>query len=78
MGKDKDKDNSSEIAELQKTAEDQANTIAKLENEIKQLGDPNKTPKIIQKGNQKHPKYQRNDIKIAATLPKETVTPKPK
>jgi len=69
--KDKDKDNSSQITELQKTAEDQANTIAKLENEIKQLGDPNKTPKIIQKGSQVHPKYVRNDKKIPATIPKE-------
>ena len=67
----KGKDNSSEIEELQKTAEGQANTIAKLENEIKQLGDPNKTPKIIQKGSQKHPKYQRNKIQIPATLPKK-------
>ena len=67
----KDKHNSSEIEELQKTAEQQANTIAKLENEIKQLGDPNKTPKIIQKGSQKHPKYQRNKIQVTATLPKE-------
>ena len=67
----KDKDNSSEIAELQKTSQDQANTIAKLENEIKQLSDPNKTPKIIQKGSQLHPKYKKNNIKIAATIPKE-------
>ncbi len=65
------KDNSSKIKDLEKTAEDQANTIAKLENEIKQVSDPNKTPKIIQKGTQKHPKYQRNKIQIPATIPKE-------
>jgi len=65
------KGDSSKIDELEKTAETQANTIAKLENEIQKLGDPNKTPKIIQKGTQKHPKYQRNKIQVAATIPKE-------
>ena len=74
----KDKDNSSEITDLQKTSQDQANTIAKLENEIKQLSDPNKTPKIIQKGTQVHPKYIKNDTKIAATIPKENPQPKEK
>ncbi len=73
MDKDKNKDNSSEITELQKTSQDQANTIAQLENKIKQLSDPNKTPKIIQKGSQVHPKYLRNKTKIAATIPKETI-----
>ena len=67
----KDKDNSSKIKDLEKTTEDQANTIAKLENEIKQVSDPNKTPKIIQKGTQKHPKYQRNKTQISATIAKE-------
>lgn len=70
------KDDSSKIKDLEKTSEDQANTIAKLENEIKQVSDPNKSPKIIQKGAQLHPKYQRNKIQISATIPKETETPK--
>lgn len=65
-----DKDSSEKIKQLEKTAEDQANTIAKLENEIKKLGDPNKNPKIIQKGSQVHPKYQKNKNKISATIPK--------
>ena len=72
------KDSSKKIAELEKNADEQANTIAKLENDIKKLGDPNKSPKIIQKGNQKHPKYEKNNKKIAATLPKENLEPKSK
>jgi len=63
-----DKDSSNKIEELQKTAETQANTIAKLENEIKKISDPNKDPRIIQKGKQTHPKYQRNKEKIPATI----------
>jgi len=63
-----DKDSSNKIEELQKTAESQANTIAKLENEIKKISDPNKDPRVIQKGKQKHPKYQRNNEKIPATI----------
>ena len=70
------KENTSEIEKLQKTSENQANTIATLKNEIKKLGDPNAEPKIIQKGNQVHPKYQRNKIKVAATIQIEN--PKPK
>lgn len=68
MGED---NSSKKISELEKTSADQANTIAKLENEIKKIGDPNKTPKIIQRGNQVHPKYEKNKITVAATLPKE-------
>jgi len=66
-----DKENSSKkLAQLEKTAEHQANTIAKLENEIKKLNDPNAEPRIIQKGKQVHPKYKKNTITIAATIPK--------
>ncbi len=64
------KDNSSK--DLEKTNSEQANKIATLENEIKKTQDPNAGPKIIQKGAQVHPKYQRNNKKIAATLPKVT------
>ncbi len=64
------KDDDSKIKQLQKTTEQQANTIARLENDIKKLGDTNASPRIIQKGNQVHPKYERNKIKIAATIPK--------
>ena len=70
--------NSSGNTDVKKQLDSQANTIAKLENEIKKLGDPNVTPRIIQKGNQKHPKYQRNDDKIAATIPKVTAKKEPK
>ena len=75
MGKD---ESSKKIEELQKTAEDQANTIARLENEIKKLGDVNATPRIIQKGKQTHPKFVSNNIRTLATLPKEepALTPK--
>lgn len=76
MGKDDVSSNNSESSELQKKVQDQANDIAKLENEIKKISDPNKTPKIIQKGEQRHPKYERNDKQIPATLPKETDTTK--
>lgn len=68
MAKD---DNSSEFEKLQKQVEDQANTIAKLENEIKKLGDTNATPRIIQKGNQKHPKFVKNKTQVSATILKE-------
>lgn len=67
MGKD---DNSSK--NLERTTAEQANKIATLENELKKTQDPNAGPKIIQKGAQLHPKYQRNNKKIAATLPKVT------
>ncbi len=76
MGKDDNssKDNSSK--DLEKTNADQANKIATLENELKKKEDPNAGPKIIQKGSQIHPKYQKNDKKIAATIPKKVVAPK--
>ena len=61
----------SDLKQLQKTSDNQANTIATLKNEIKKLGDSNASPRIIQRGNQVHPKYQKNKIKVAATLPKE-------
>lgn len=66
MGRD---DNSSK--NLEKTNSEQANEIATLKNEIKKHEDPNAGPKIIQKGAQLHPKYQRNNVKIAATIPKK-------
>lgn len=65
-----EKSNSSQLKDLQKTVEDQANTIARLENEIKKLGDVNASPRIIQRGNQVHPKFQKNNEIIPAILPK--------
>jgi len=67
---DKD-DSSKKIKDLEKTAQDQANTIARLENEIKKLGDVNASPRIIQKGNQRHATFQANNTIVAATIPKE-------
>ena len=61
----------SDLKQLQKTSDNQANTIARLENDLKKLSDSNASPRIIQRGNQVHPKYQKNKIKVAATLPKE-------
>ncbi len=58
--------NTSEIATLK-------NTIATQKNELDKLGDPNAEPRIIRRGNQKHPKYEKNTIKVAATLPKPVV-----
>ena len=73
MGKD---DNSSDVSsnnsKLERKNAEQANKIATLENEVKKNSDPNAGPKIIQKGAQLHPKYQRNNKKIAATIPKVT------
>lgn len=57
--------------DLQKTNDDQANVIATLEEERKKTEDPNAGPRVIKKGNQAHPKYQRNNQKISATIPKE-------
>ena len=71
-------ENTSELKTLQRTSENQANTIARLENDLKKLGDSNASPRIIQRGNQLHPKYQKNTIKVAATLPKEPEKPKKK
>ena len=65
------RDNSSDNSNLEKQNAEQANTIATLQNEKKKNEDPNAKPLVIQKGSQLHPKYQRNKIKIAATLPKE-------
>jgi len=71
-------DNSSDNSNLEKQNANQANTIATLENELEKKSDPNGKPIVIQKGSQLHPKYQRNKIKITATLPKETPKDKPK
>lgn len=59
------------VQDLQQIVEKQENTIARLENEIKKVADPNDSPRIIQKGRQRHPKFQSNNNKIPATLPKE-------
>ncbi len=63
------KENSSD--KLEKKNAEQANKIATLENEAKKNADPNEGPKVIQKGNQIHPKYQKNNKTILATLPKK-------
>lgn len=63
-----DNKNNSALESLQKTSDDQANTIAKLENEIKKLGDSNSSPRIIQRGKQRHPKYTKSLQKVAATI----------
>ena len=55
---------------LEKELEKQANTIARLENEIKNISDPNKEPRIIQKGRQRHPRYVSNNIRTSATIEK--------
>ena len=49
----------------------QANEIETLKNEVAKKNDPNAKPRTITKGDQVHPKYQKNNIKIAATLPKK-------
>jgi len=64
MGKDKTKKNSSdEVQELK-------NENETLKNEVAKKKDPNAKPRTITKGDQVHPKYRKNTIKIAATLPK--------
>lgn len=74
----KNEDSSKKIEELEKTSSEQANTIARLENEIKKLGDVNASPRIIQKGNQRHVKFQKNNIRTPATIPKEEPVKKSK
>ena len=49
----------------------QANEIETLKNEVAKNNDPNAKPRTITKGDQVHPKYQKNNTKIAATLPKK-------
>ena len=72
MGRnDNSSDNSSDNSNLAKQNSELENTVATLQNELKKKGDPNAGPKVIQKGTQLHPKYQRNKTKVAATLPKE-------
>jgi len=65
------RDTSAKDTNLEKQNAEQMNTIATLQNELEKKNDPNAKPIVIQKGSQLHPKYQRNKIKIAATLPKE-------
>ena len=42
-----------------------------LKNEVAKNKDPNAKPRTITKGDQVHPVYQKNNIKIPATLPKK-------
>ena len=49
----------------------QANEIETLKNEVAKNKDPNAKPRTITKGDQVHPVYRKNNIKIAATLPKK-------
>ncbi len=65
------KNTSDELKEKSDTVVEQENKIARLENDIKKLGDKNAGPRVIQKGNQKHPEFQKNDIVIPATIPKK-------
>ena len=41
-----------------------------LKQEVAKNADPNAKPRTITKGNRVYPKYQRNNLKISATLPK--------
>ena len=41
-----------------------------LKQEVAKTKDPNAKPRTITKGNRVYPKYQKNNIKIAAILPK--------
>lgn len=50
---------------------EQENKITTLEKELEKSTDPNAKPRVIQKGNQVHPKYQKNNKTISATIPKE-------
>ena len=49
----------------------QKNEIETLKQEVAKNKDPNAKPRTITKGDQVHPVYQKNNIKIAATLPKK-------
>ncbi len=41
-----------------------------LKQEVAKTKDPNAKPRTITKGNRVYPKYQKNNIKITAILPK--------
>lgn len=64
MGKNESKVNSSFNDDLQKLK----NENQTLKDEVAKNSDPNAKPRTIKRGNQTHPKYQKNKTKIPATL----------
>lgn len=50
------------------------NENATLKDEAAKTKDPNAKPRTIKKGNQVHPHYQKNNKRIAATIPKIVAT----
>ena len=61
-----------------KAKADNSDTVQELKNEnetlkdkVAQTADPNAKPRTITKGTRVYPKYQKNNTKIAATLPKK-------
>ena len=50
--------------------QEQKNEIETLKQEVAKTKDPNAKPRTITKGNRVYPKYQKNNIKVTAILPK--------
>lgn len=67
MAKDTSETKGNDSDKIQK----QKNEIETLKQEVAKKNDPNAKPRTITKGDQVHPVYQKNNIKIAATLPKK-------
>lgn len=63
MGKEKD-----EKSKLEEKISSQENTIATLKAEAKKHQSGESGPRVIIKGDQKHPKYRRNKIKISPVM----------
>ncbi len=51
--------------------QDLKNENETLKDEVAKNNDPNAKPRTIKKGNQVHPKYQKNTDKVVAVLPKK-------
>lgn len=63
MGEEKDS-----IKKLEKKISSLENTVETQKNEIAKLGDPANSPRVILRGNQKHPKYQKNKIRVSPVM----------
>lgn len=64
------------IKKLEKKLSSLENTVETQKHEIEKLSDPASSPRVIQRGNQVHPVYQRNKIQVSPVM--EAVIPETK
>ncbi len=64
---DKQKYGDEKNSELFEKIQKLENEIAVLTDKVKTYEDPNQTPRIIRKGNQRGTKYQSNKMKVSPT-----------